>query len=192
MPTECETKNGFCAVPKDFVKRMCDAVRLNVALSLFQKGTPWTRGYLTRKTEAWNAQGGASKQGWLEFDEEVLLLESQAAPKGGMQVSGMGGYYALRWDGSCVNLGSEEVTLQRPPSPKHPRIDVRYMDDNIKEALRKDEKMDAAFSAHRKECKGVGVGDVSKKCVELDQKLGDMIVSYVSETGGVPDPEKVP
>jgi len=193
IPTECESKDAdFCAVPKEFVGRLCDAVRLNVALSMFQKGTPWQRGYLTRKTSAWNAEGGATEEGFLEFDEEVLLLKSKAPPKGGMQVSGMGGYQALRWDGSCVTLQSEEVTTRRAPSPKHPRIDIRYLDDGIRDALRKNQELDAAFSARRKECKGIAVGDVSKKCVELDQKLGDAIVKYVSENSDLPDPAKIP
>jgi hypothetical protein len=193
IPTECGSQgDDLCHMPKEFVSRLCQDVYPNMALFLFAKGTPWTRGYLTRKTQAWNAEGGASVEGFVEFDEEVLLLSSKAPPKGGMQVSGMGGYQALRWDGSCVSLESEEVTLKRPPSVKHPRIDWRYIDDPIREALRKDSAVDQAYLAQRKECKGVSVGDVSKKCVDTDQKLGDAIVKSVEETGGIPEPEKKP
>ena len=158
---------------------------------LFQKGTPWTRGYLTRKTEAWNTDG-ASVRGFVEFDEEVLLLSAQVAPKGGMQMSGMGGYQALRWDGSCVTLQTEEVTTRKPPSPKHPRIDWRRFDDAIRDALRKDPTLNGAYLAQRRECKGVSSGDVSKKCIENDGKLVESIVRFVEETGGLPDPDKVP
>jgi len=179
-------------MPKDFVDRLCDKVRISMALVLFQKGTPWTHGFLSRKTDAWNAEGGATSQGTIDFGEEVLLMKSSIPPKGGMQVSGMGGYQALRWDGSCVTLTSDEVVMRPPTAVKHPRIDVRFIDDGVLEALRKDEKVNAAFMARRKECKGVGVGDVSKKCVELDQKLGDVIVNFVEETGGLPDPAQLP
>src|SRR5688572_20069850 len=115
IPTECASSGEICTPPKGFVDRLCQDVYPNVALSMFRQGTPWTRGYMTRKTEAWNASGGASVAGFLEFDEEVILLKHRAAPKGGMQVSGAGGgYEALRWNGACVTLSGEEVTL-RPP-----------------------------------------------------------------------------
>jgi hypothetical protein len=193
IPTACaEGGDDICKMPKSFVERLCQNTYPNVALVLFSKEMPWTHGYLTRKTQAWNAEGGASVQGWLEFDEEVLLLSSKAPPKGGMQVSGMGGYQALRWDGSCVTLASEEVTTRKPPAPKHPRIEWRWIEDGMRDALRKDPKLDEAAVALKRECKGVSVGDVSKKCVDADQKLGDLIVKVVEGTGGLPEPKKLP
>jgi hypothetical protein len=191
IPTACAEGDG-CNVPKGFLKRLCASTFPNVALVMFGHGTPWTRGYLTRKTQGWNAEGGASVNDWLDFDEEVLLLASRGAPKGGMQVSGSGGFQALRWDGACVTLASEEVTTKAPPKPKHPRIEWRYIEDGMREALRKDSKIEEAFQVQRKECKGVSVGDVSKKCVEADGKLGDAIVRYVEDIGGLPAPDKLP
>jgi hypothetical protein len=192
IPTECASKGDICSMPKAFVDRLCANTYPNVALVLFAGSAPWTRGYLTRKTEAWNAEGGASVGGFVEFDEEVLLLTSHAPPKGGMQVSGAGGYQALRWDGSCVTLSSEEVTLKRPPSPKHPRIEWRFIEDGMREALRKDPAVDQAAVAVKRECKGVSVGDVSKKCVDADNKLVDSIVKYVASASGLPEPAKLP
>jgi hypothetical protein len=192
IPTDCASKSDICTMPKSFVDRLCQATYPNVALVLFSSGTPWTHGYLTRKTEAWNAEGGASVGGFVDFDEEVLLLTSHSPPKGGMQVSGAGGYQALRWDGSCVTLSSEEVTMKRPPSPKHPRIEWRFIEDGMRDALRKDSAVDQAAVAVKRECKGVSVGDVSKKCVEADTKLGDSIVKYVESNSGLPEPAKLP
>jgi len=193
IPTDCASKTDICSMPKAFVDKLCANTYPNVALVLFSGGAPWTHGYLTRKTEAWNAEGGASVGGFVEFDEEVLLLTSHAPPKGGMQVSGAGGYQALRWDGSCVTLSSEEVTLKKPPSPKHPRIEWRFIEDPMREALRKDPSVDQAAVAVKRECKGVSVGDVSKKCVDADNKLVDSIVRYVEGTSsGLPEPEKLP
>jgi len=192
IPTECVMKDGICTVGAAFAKRLCQSTYQNVALVLFAKGTPWQRAYLTRKTDAWNAEGGASVEGFVDFDEEVLILESRQPPKGGMVVSGAGGYQALRWDGSCVTLQSEEVTMTRPPHPKHPRIEWRWLDESMKTALRKDPDVDAAYLAQRKECKGVSTGDVSKKCVTLDGKLVDAIIEHVESGGELATPEQIP
>jgi hypothetical protein len=192
IPTACAKQTDICNMPKKFVDRLCQSTFPNVALVLFSSGAPWTHGYLTRKTEAWNAEGGASKGGFVEFDEEVLLLTSHAPPKDGMQVSGAGGYQALRWDGSCVTLSSEEVTMKRPPSPKHPRIEWRFIEDGIRDALRKDSDVDTAAIAVKKECKGVSVGDVSKKCVDADNRLVDAIVKRVQSSSELPTPVKLP
>jgi hypothetical protein len=62
----------------------------------------------------------------------------------------------------------------------------------MREALRKDSKVEEAFQAQRKECKGVSVGDVSKKCVDADGKLGDAIIRYVEDVGGLPAPANLP
>jgi hypothetical protein len=148
---------------------------------------------LTRKTEAWNASGGASAGGYLEFDEEVLILAERKADSGGMQVSGAGGGYdAIRWDGSCVTLSGEELTQNRPPAPKSPGIEWRFLDDNVQEALRKDEKVNAAYLERRKHCKGAVSGDVSDKCVKADKQLSDAIVSYLRGGGAVPVPTTLP
>jgi hypothetical protein len=148
---------------------------------------------LNRRTEAWNASGGASTGGFLELDEEVLLLAERKADLGGMQVSGAGaGYDAIRWDGSCVTLSGEELTQQRPSSVKNVKVEWRFLDDNVQEALRKDEKTNAAFLERRKECKGATSGDVSAKCVKADAKLSDSVVSFVRGGGSVPVPSKLP
>jgi hypothetical protein len=192
IPTDCASKSDICSMPKAFVDKLCASTYPNVALVLFSGSAPWTHGYLTRKTEAWNAEGGASVGGFVEFDEEVVLLTSHAPPKGGMQVSGAGGYQALRWNGSCVTLSSEEVTTKRPPSPKHPRIEWRFIEDGMREALRKDSAVDQAAVTVKRECKGVSVGDVSKKCEDADNKLVDSIVKYVAGGASLPEPAKLP
>ncbi|MGC4091510.1 MAG: hypothetical protein QM756_27250 [Polyangiaceae bacterium] len=148
---------------------------------------------MTRKTEAWNASGGASAGGYLEFDEEVLILAERKADTGGMQVSGAGGGYdAIRWDGSCVTLSGEELTQNRPPAPKNPNIEWRFLDDNVQEALRKDEKVNSAYLGRRKECKGAVSGDVSDKCVKADKALSEAIVTFLRGGGAVPVPTTLP
>lgn len=194
VPKECAKKGTTCVPPKKFVEKLCAASFPGVALYLFAGDSPWTRGYLRGKTKAWNASGGASdNESWLEFDEEVLVLAERKADLGGMQVSGAGASYdALRWDGSCVTLSSEEMTLDKPPSPKNSRVDWRFLDDNVQEALRTESAVNEAYQVRRKECKGATSGDVSLKCVKADEKLSAAVVKAIRGGMKLPEPTKVP
>lgn len=192
VPTKCFKQGAVCSPDPKFVKRLCNGKFPSIGLYLFSNPA-WTRGYLTRRTQAWNASGGASDSGWVEFDEEVLILYARVADTGGMQVSGAGGSFdALRWDGSCVTLQSEEVTMSKAPAPKNPPIDFRYLDDDTQEALRKDEKVNAAWLARRKECKGATSGEVSLKCVKADADLTKTVIAFVRGGGTIPEPKKLP
>jgi hypothetical protein len=193
VPTECAKAGKFCLPDRSFTKRMCNDNFPSIALYLFGNGSKFTRGYLTRKTQAWNAEGGASDNTFLEFDEEVMLLVERSADTGGIQVSGAGGSYeALRWNGSCVTLAKEEVTLDKPPTPKFAKVEWRFLDDNVQAALREDKTIDAAVSTRRKECKGAVSGDVSLSCVKADDRLTQVVVDYLRKGGKVPVPSKLP
>jgi hypothetical protein len=192
VPTKCFKAGATCSPDPKFVKRLCNGKFPSLGLYLFSNPA-WTRGYLTRRTQAWNASGGASDSGWVEFDEEVLILYARVPDAGGMQVSGAGGSYdALRWDGSCVTLQSEEVTMSKAPAPKYPPIDFRYLDDDTQQALRKDDKVNKAWQARRAECKGATSGDVSMKCVKADEALTKSVIGFVRGGGNIPEPKKLP
>jgi len=193
IPTECTKSGRLCLPDQKFIKRMCNDSFPSIALYLFGNGLPFSKGYLTRKTQAWNAAGGASDNTYLEFDEEVLLLVERNADAGGMQVSGAGGgYEALRWNGSYITLAKEEVTLDKPPAPKAAKVEWRFLDDNVQEALREDKVVSTAVSTRRKECKGAVSGDVSLACVKADDRLTQVIVDYLRKGGKVPVPTKMP
>ena len=193
VPTGCEKSGRFCLPDQKFSKRMCNDSFPSLALYLFGNGFGFTRGYLTRKTQAWNAAGGASDNTFLEFDEEVLLLVERGGDAGGMQVSGAGGgYEALRWNGSCVTLAKEEVTLDKPPSPKVAKVEWRFLDDNVQAALRDDPTINTAVQKRRNECKGAVSGDVSLTCVKADDRLTDVVVDYLRKGGKLPVPSKLP
>lgn len=193
IPTKCARSKGACTPSGKFVQKLCAASYPGVALYLFANGSPWTRGYLTGKVKAWNASGGVSADGFLEFDEEVIVLQERKADTGGMQVSGAGtSYDVLRWDGTCATLGEGELTLNKPPSPKAARVEWRFLDDNVQEALRSDEALSKIVSERKKECKGATSGDVSNKCVKADTKLSDSIIGYVRKGGTIPVPNKLP
>ena len=193
VPTECVKSGRFCLPDQKFSKRMCNSGSPSLALYLFGNGFGYTRGYLTRKTQAWNAAGGASDNSFLEFDEEVLLLVERGADKSGMQVSGAGGgYEALRWNGLCVTLAKEEVTLDKPPAPKAAKVEWRFLDDNVQTALREEPTINSAVTKRRQECKGAVSGDVSLTCVKADDKLTQVLVDYLRKGGKVPVPSKLP
>jgi hypothetical protein len=195
LPTECANKDAeVCTPPRAFARAVCQDTFPGVALYMFRAGTPWTRGYLRGKVQAWNASGGASVSGELQFDEEVLLLHKRTAAPGGMQVSGYtDGYDALRWDGSCVTLSSGEVTLSKPPRPGHANINWRFIDSPQRDAMKhSDTKVRQAFRAYGRECRGATMGEVSDKCIKAIAKLGDAVVAYVRAGGELPLPQKVP
>ncbi len=194
LPEDCYKPGDVCTPDPKFVKKLCADYHPTVALHFFAKSSPFTRGYLTRKTKAWNASGGVSdNSAMLEFDEEVVILVQRKQDSSGMQVSGAGGgFEALRWDGTCVTLSSEEVTLKPPPAAKTAKVEWRYLDDALQEELRKDETVRSAYIARRQECKGVYSGSVSLKCVKADKKLSEVIVEYVREGGNLPPPERLP
>jgi hypothetical protein len=192
IPTECAKKGDVCQPETAFVKKLCAGAYPSVALVMFGKSTPWTRAYLTRKTEGWNASGGASESSWLEFDEEVLVLVQRKAGAGGIQVGSGVGYDVLRWNGSCVSLEGEELTMKRPPTPKASKVEFRQLDEKHKEALREDANVNEAFLSRRKECQAATMGTVSLKCVKADTRLSEVIVDYVRGGGSVPQPDKLP
>jgi hypothetical protein len=193
VPTGCASKGRLCLPDQKFTKRMCNDSFPSLALYLFGNGFGFARGYLTRKTQAWNAAGGASDNTFLEFDEEVMLLVERGADANAMQVSGAGGgYEALRWNGSCVTLAKEEVSLEKPPTPKFAKVEWRFLDDNVQEALRQDPTINGAVQKRRKECKGAVSGDVTLTCVKADDQLTRAIIDYLRKDGKLPVPSKLP
>jgi hypothetical protein len=194
MPTECAKRDdGMCVPPGKWVDKLCQDTFPSLALVMFKKGSPWTRGYLNRKTKAWNASGGASESDFVEFDEEVLVLRHRASDMGGMQVSGAGGGYdALRWNGACVTLAKEELTMTTPPKAKNARVEWRRLDDGLREKLRENQKVNDAYRLRQKECKGATMGTVSDKCVKADDALSDAIVAFAREGADLPTPQKLP
>jgi hypothetical protein len=192
LPTKCAGSGDVCTPEVGFVKRLCSGNYPGVALYMFGKSTPWTRGYLTRKTEAWNAAGGASDNDELDFDEEVIVLVQRKASADKIQVGSGVGYETLRWNGSCATLQGEELTLRAPPQPKTAKVEFKELDDPLKDALREDKSINEAYLSRRKECQGATMGTVSLKCVKADAKLSEVIVQDVRGGGTLPKPSKLP
>jgi hypothetical protein len=192
VPTTCETKDGLCLPSPAFTKKLCDRGSLDVALAMFRKGTPFSRGYLRMNVDAWNASGGASSsENKLVFDEEVIVLLVRKNETG-IQVSGSsGGYDVLRWDGTCASLSGEELTMTAPPKPKNPKVIWKDFSEEAQNALLGDATIAQLNKERRAECKGATSGEVSKKCVKLVDQLSDAIVAFVRSGGEVPAPAKL-
>lgn len=191
VPDTCAPGGTDCVPDPKFVKRLCNDVHQDTALYMFRHGTPWQRVYLRGRVEAVNASGGATVQGFLEFDEEVLVLRQRKTSAEGIQIGDSSGSYdALRWNGSCVSLDGGEITTQSPPKSKYSRVEWRYIGENMRNALRRDATLAQAVQARQKECKGATMGAVSKKCENLDNKLVDAVVKYVRATSDLPQPDE--
>lgn len=196
LPTKCAstTDDGICLPPKGFVKKLCKDDYPSVALALFAADMPFKHAYVAIPTEAWSAGGGATPEK-MPVDEELLILAFRDAPKpgGGMKVSGVqASYEALRWNGTCVTLGSSELRWDAPPNPINARIIFQRLESGIRDALKRDENLRPLYLEHRKACKGVSMGKVSKECEKLDAEFGRALAAHVRERGGVPTPENLP
>lgn len=180
-----------CVPEAEFTKRLCNGMFPDVALILFAKGSPFTRAYLKGDVDGWNADG-ASARAKLLFDEEVLLLRKRDSGKGGMQVSGSGGYQVMRWDGYCYTLEEGSLAMRAPPKPKTSAIAWRFMESPTKDALLADPAVKTAYEKRGKECKGAVSGDVTATCQKADEALSAAIVKAVRGGLAVPTPAKLP
>jgi hypothetical protein len=110
----------------------------------------------------------------------------------GIQVSGAsGGYDVLRWDGTCATLSAEELTRDVPPKPKNAKVLWKDFAEATQNALLGDAAIAKLNKDRRDECKGASIGEVSKKCVTLVDKLSLAIVEYVRNGGEIPTPAKL-
>ena len=194
VPSACADPSGAdCVPPAAWVNALCNGVYAEVALVMFRGGTPWQRRYLLGKTRAVNASGGATVEGSLSRDEEVLVLRHRKADTSGVQIGdGSGQYDALRWNGSCVSLEAGEVTARRPGVPGQAHIEWSWLGDAMRSALRRDATVNEAFVARKKECRGATSGAVTKACERLDAKLDARIAEHVRSGPELPEPEQHP
>jgi hypothetical protein len=194
LPKECTLVEDFCLPPRAFIKRLCQDAYPGAAIGLFEKSSPFSRGYVTRRNiKAVNTLGGPSSDVNLDAGEEVLILTRMAGPGAGeMQVSGMGGYEVLRWDGTCATLSDGELASRPPPSPRHGPLDWRFIDTNIQKALLVDPAIGEARREQRKHCHGVTVGRVSAACAKADARFYERVVATVRGGIELPEPERMP
>jgi len=191
LPTRCAEGSParLCLPDKAFVERLCGGSYPDVALVMFHKKSPWTRGYVTRAIDAWNTASSLQSASKLSIDEEVILVKKRDNP-GGMVVSGAsGGFEALRWDGTCVSLGGDEVRMHPNGTPKAAPIPWRKLDDRTQHALLDDPRVKESYELRKKECQGAST---PAQCDRAESALSRGIVGFVRNGGAVPSPSSRP
>jgi hypothetical protein len=182
----------LCLPPPDFVDRLCRAAHVGTAIRLFEKRSPFTRAYVRmREVQAANLRGGPVGNKDLTFAEEVLILDDHGGG-GELDVSGMGGYDVLRWDGTCATLSYEEVALRPPAAPQHADFAWKYIDDGIQEALLQRDDIKQAHASERKRCGGGEAKRESAACREASDQLGDRVAVAIRTGVDLPLPNYVP
>ena len=187
IPEECaQPGEKMCTPSPEFVEQLCDSTRPNVALTMFRKDAPWTRAYVrVNKLEAWYASGSRSRPAELSFREELIVLKDRSASADGMVVSGAGSYDVLRWDGSCVSVMNDEISMYPNGMPDVANIEWRRLDPDIQTALEEDQKIVLRNKSRREKCKSGGPG-ADRSCSKAKKGLSRMIAAYVRRGGDVP------
>jgi hypothetical protein len=180
--------------PADFVDRLCQGRYLSVAIYMFEKSTPWTRMYVKPAggVDASNTQGGPTGDTRLAFGEEVLILRQQGGGTGGMQVSGSGGYFVLRWDGTCSTVSDYEVVSYQPGVLRNAPFEWKFVEPALQEALLQDPAIDQARKEHRKQCQGRSTTTGASPCAQATNQLLKTITSRLRKGVTLPRPAKLP
>ena len=187
LPKSCSAEGKFCALPGEFVERLCGGKYPDLALVWFAKGTPWTRRYVkAAAVEPRNATGGPASEPKLVKGEEVLMLRQHDG--GDAKASGSVDYDVLRWDGTCASLSDSQMTDTAPGQPQNALIGWRYLDVHIQTALFKDPAVAKAQLAVTNVCKGSTGG----ACAHAIHNLSASIASAVRKGIELPAPARTP
>lgn len=188
LPTACAGDGDICTPPRAFSQWLCKSTRPNLALTMFRASSPWTRAYVRQDMEAWYASARRSRPRQLRYAEEVIIVGNRAQRSpGAVQISGMGSYDVLRWDGSCVSLMEGELSFIRPSTPDVATIDWRRLEHPITDAFEMNPKIAYRNQKRRKDCKGFGEQAVTR-CERAELGLSRMIAEYVRGGGEFPAP----
>ena len=183
IPTACADADAdVCTPPESFTRQLCLRGSPGVALAMFRKGSPWTRAYVRVNTEAWYAEGSLAHPAKVSYGEEVLIVANRAASTSGVQVVGAGSYDIYRWDGTCVSVQSDEVTLKRPPVPRVASIRWRRLADEVRKTLLSDRGIAFRNDLRRKQCRA----SKGRRCERAERALSLLIADYVRRGGAVP------
>jgi hypothetical protein len=196
LPEGCGDGEQDCLPPQQWVDKLCGGVHPELALHMFRGGSPWKRLYSRATAPAFNGTGGPSlSDERVQRGEELIALRRNSDAKrsnaGEMSVGDTAGYDLLRWNGSCVTLHDGEFS-RKPPRRRaaHARVDWRALGDRVQDTLREDEFVSRALIARRKECRGITLGSVTRKCVEQEKSLIKAVVDYVRAGGELPEPSE--
>lgn len=190
IPTECANPGAkICTPPTAFVAKLCQWKSPDVALSMFRRGTPWTRAYMARRTEAWYMGARHSAPVQMTVDEEVIVLAAHGGGTGGVQVSGSGSYDIYRWDGQCASVATDEVRLRRPPAPTAAPIAWQSLSEPTRTALLDDHAIKLRLDQQQDRC---AKDSSAHRCNEMTAALTRGIADYVRKGGKLPPTRLTP
>ena len=165
---------------------LCSEGSPAAAFDLFRKGTPFVRAYVSRDLESWDpnhrSRAGRSH---LSLDEEVILLhaykpESGVMVLGAANARGWTSVDAVRLDGSCVSLMSDEISTKRPPSPRHAPIAWEKLDGQMRDKLLASPDLRKKADQMAKTCtlaSASASADGTKRCLRAKSQLTDAAVA---------------
>jgi hypothetical protein len=193
IPTTCSGADG-CFPDPAFAERVCRGKFPNLPLALFAKGTPWQRLYVKAETvEPVNMYRGARSDLWMQFGEEVIVLRRRGGGNATrVQISGPTDVDVLRWDGTCATIRQEMFVPYIPGDMISPRIVWKYLEDPIRESLRKNAAVAAAEVIERRDCRSSSPTKPSPGCDKAMKRLTEAIVIAVRLGIELPAPQNVP
>ena len=181
LPTQCAVGPHRCVPPARFVRALCQRTAPEVALAMFKKGTPWTRAYMRLDRELWFAGKKLSSPVLAPRGEELLILREHA---GSGVVVGGGSYDALRWNGTCVSVVADEVTLRSPTAVEVATIKWKYLPDATQDSLLENTVIKSSYRTRMKQCRASG-GDA---CDRAERELSQRIAAHVRDGGPIAEP----
>jgi hypothetical protein len=193
IPVKCskKKKRPMCLPPPSWVTRLCDNVYPDVALHMFQPGTPWVRLYMRHNAQPFNASGGMSMLGdKMQRGEEVIALRRRDSNS--MQMNDISGFDVLRWNGACATIHDGEFSTSSPDEVVNARVEWRELGLPLRQKLEAQPEILETYKARRKACVGRNMGQVSADCEEFDKKLVEEVVRYVRSGADLPKPAKHP
>jgi hypothetical protein len=166
-----------CFASEAYRTWLCGRSDPSVTVALFRKGTPWTRAYVARDLESWDPSR-LSRKVRLSLDEEVVVLHPYK-PTGGVVMVGASNTRgwtsvdALRADGTCVSLMSDEITMKRPPAPKHAPIAWEKLPDHTRTELLASPELRKKADLVTKACTSAG----EPRCMKAKTQLTDAVIA---------------
>jgi hypothetical protein len=184
VPNTCAQSNGPCTPGATFAKALCEQPSPDLALTMFTSKSPWTRAYVRVPMDAWYTGGRHNAPSRLDPGEEVIIVATHGAA-GEIQVGGAS-YDVYRWDGKCVSVMADEVTLKKPRTVTVAPIVWRRLDERVQERLLSSRDVARPHTLMRRECKS----DSSQpSCLDAQIALSLSIANYVRNGGELPAPE---
>jgi hypothetical protein len=174
-----DAKEG-CFPDEAYRTWLCDQSGPATAVSLFRKGSPWTRAYVARDLDSWDPTRRHAQKTHLALDEEVIVLHPNKAKSDVMVVGatnafGWSSVDALRADGTCVSLMADEVTSKRPPTPKHAPVAWEKVDDQTRSAWLALPDVRKRVDAMTHAC---AAGTSGQGCVKAKTRVTDAVVAH--------------